>query len=132
MFAKNILLALAAALMVAAGPSSLESRSAAAVAVAAGTASPDSAQVQLLVACLDVDFANCSSFNFGSVPTGCITVPTGFNDNISSASALAGVGCTLFTDPGCAGRSVFIKTDVSDLDPVGMNNAVSSLSCVGV
>ncbi|KAJ7272311.1 hypothetical protein C8J57DRAFT_1715745 [Mycena rebaudengoi] len=95
-----------------------------------GGIAPDSAQVVLLNVCTAINFSGCSSLNFGSVPTGCISVPAGFNDVISSAQAVAGVRCTLFENSGCGGRSVTIAGNVANFVDIGFNDLTSSLSCV--
>ncbi|KAJ7274135.1 hypothetical protein C8J57DRAFT_252681 [Mycena rebaudengoi] len=95
-----------------------------------GGPSPDAAEVVLCIACLDINFGNCVSLNFGSVPTGCISVPGGENDVFSSAQSVAGVQCTFFENAGCGGRSVVIAGNVANFVDIGFNDLASSLSCV--
>jgi hypothetical protein len=58
---------------------------------------PDSSQVILVEVCMHVDFdMPCTDLNFPLIPTGCINVPQGWNDIISSAHAVAGIVCTFY------------------------------------
>ncbi|KAJ7598708.1 hypothetical protein C8J56DRAFT_172078 [Mycena floridula] len=92
----------------------------------------DSTAVILINVCTDLGFAGtCTSLNFPLIPTGCVTVPPGWNNIISSAYPAPGIICTLFTGVNtCTGRSVVIAGDVASLASVGMDNAVNTLSCV--
>ncbi|KAJ7274035.1 hypothetical protein C8J57DRAFT_1506148 [Mycena rebaudengoi] len=97
----------------------------------AGGPSPNTANVVLCYACADINFGGCVSLNFGSVPTGCIGVPGGFNDVASSARAVDGVLCTFFEHAGCGGRSVVIAGNVANFVDIGFNDLLSSFSCIG-
>ncbi|KAJ7710458.1 hypothetical protein B0H17DRAFT_1190196 [Mycena rosella] len=111
-----------------AGPANLVSRAASNVTIA--SQGPISPEVVLVEVCMDPNFGGgCVSLNFGTVPTGCVSVPNGWNDLITSARAVPGVICTFFADPPCTGKSVVIAGDVPDFRTVGMNDQTTDLSC---
>ncbi|KAJ7698976.1 hypothetical protein B0H17DRAFT_1196567 [Mycena rosella] len=111
-----------------AGPANLVSRAANNVTIASH--GPISPEVILGEVCMDPNFGSCGNMNYGTIPTGCVNLPAGWNDVISSARAVAGVICTFFADPSCTGRSVVIAGDVADFRPIGMDDQTTSLSCV--
>ncbi|KAJ7250387.1 hypothetical protein C8J57DRAFT_1723656 [Mycena rebaudengoi] len=120
---------LAAVSAVSAVPAELVSRAEATIGQIGGI-STDSAQVVLVNVCTNANFGGCISLNFGTIPTGCITVPASVNNAISSAQAVTGIKCTFFDGANCSGTSVVIAGNVANLGTVGMNDKTSSVSCV--
>ncbi|KAJ7207729.1 hypothetical protein C8J57DRAFT_1718235 [Mycena rebaudengoi] len=121
--------ALVAAASAVSVPSELVSRAEASVGRIGGL-TPAAAQVALVIVCKDPNFVNCITLNFASVPTGCLTVPAAFNNEISSIIPLPGIVCTFFDNSNCTGRSVVVTGPIANLDNVGMNDLISSFSCV--
>ncbi|KAJ7257392.1 hypothetical protein C8J57DRAFT_1721201 [Mycena rebaudengoi] len=113
------------------GPTNIDHRAAEVPTASIGGhgTTPDAAQVILMNVCMDPNFGNCVSLNFGNVPTGCLAMPAGWNDRITSAQAVAGIVCTLFADPGCTGRSLVVAGNIPDFRPVGMDDLTTSMSC---
>ncbi|KAJ7250386.1 hypothetical protein C8J57DRAFT_1723654 [Mycena rebaudengoi] len=120
---------LAAVSAVSAVPTELVSRAEATIGQIGGI-STDSAQVVLVNACTNANFGGCISLNFGTVPTGCITVPAALNNAISSAQAVTGIRCTFFDAANCSGTSVIVAGNIANMGTVGMNDLTSSVSCV--
>ncbi|KAJ7274138.1 hypothetical protein C8J57DRAFT_1225009 [Mycena rebaudengoi] len=122
-------LALVTAVLAVSVPRELVSRAEATIGRIGGPL-PDAAQVVLCNACTDINFVGCVSFNFATIPTGCIGVPSGFNDVISSAQAVTGIECTFFENANCTGRSVIVGGNIANFADVGMNDLTSAISCV--
>ncbi|KAJ7234091.1 hypothetical protein C8J57DRAFT_1478505 [Mycena rebaudengoi] len=110
-------------------PTELVSRAEASIGRIGGI-SPAAAQVVLVNVCTDINFVNCTALQSGTIPTGCIPVPKGLEDKISSAQAVLGVQCTFFQNPGCALNSVIIAGNVPNFNDIGMNDLTSAISCV--
>ncbi|KAJ7302759.1 hypothetical protein DFH08DRAFT_826355 [Mycena albidolilacea] len=94
-----------------------------------GNVTPDSSQVILVEVCMNVNFDTCVDLNFPLIPTGCVGVPEGWNDAISSAQAVPGIVCTFYADPGCTGNSVIVAGTIANFFDVGMNDQTTVISC---
>ncbi|KAH8834380.1 hypothetical protein DL96DRAFT_1810664 [Flagelloscypha sp. PMI_526] len=62
------------------------------------------------------------------VPTGCINLPSGWNDVVSSIVVTSGYQCAFWTDINCAG-STFTATGSVAYVGDAFNDKISSLQC---
>ncbi|KAJ7114309.1 hypothetical protein C8R44DRAFT_795431 [Mycena epipterygia] len=69
----------------------------------------------------------------GTLPSACYNFAThGQDKTVSYVTQSLDVGCTLYADAGCTGRSVTLTKTGLDLADVGFDNMASSFKCVWV
>ncbi|KAJ7226710.1 hypothetical protein GGX14DRAFT_385518 [Mycena pura] len=85
----------------------------------------------IMQACNGVDTGSpCVNYQ-GTLPSACIDLSTGGQDNTVSSVTLSpfASSCTLFADVGCTGSSVKVAQTFINLADVGFDNVASSFEC---